>query len=140
MEEGRMKILQMLSEAKITAEEAAKLLDALDQNSETRDTQESQGKETRSKLLYISVHRKDSLDSKDVQIKIPTAIIQSGIQFKSFIPKSAREHLGDSIELNGEEFSFNDIDKEQMDYIFSAMQENSIDIETERATVRMYCR
>ncbi|MFA6706467.1 MAG: hypothetical protein WCR91_01015, partial [Sphaerochaetaceae bacterium] len=69
MEEGRMKILQMLSEAKITAEEAAKLLDALDQNSETRDTQESQGKETRSKLLYISVHRKDSLDSKDVQIK-----------------------------------------------------------------------
>ena len=140
MEEGRMKILQMLSEAKITAEEAAKLLDAIEQNSETFKEPEIQVKENHPKLLYLSVHRKDDLDSKDVQIKIPTSIIKSGIQFKSFIPKSARDHLGDSIELNGEEFSFSDIDKEQMNHIFSAMQESSIDIETERATVRMYCK
>ncbi len=85
-EEEVKRILKMVEEGKLSPDEGAKLIEALENKSETR---------RKGKFLRIQVY---SSDGDEINLKIPLRLLKFA---KNFIPK--RYHnisVGDEIELN----------------------------------------
>ncbi len=92
MNEEKLRILKMIEEGKITAEEGAKLMEAMD-SSDSRETPSETKPDTGSgKTLIIKITEAETGRSKS-DIKIPLIF---GKAVTSLIPKQAR------IKLNGE--------------------------------------
>lgn len=79
MNEERMSILKMLAEGKITAEEAARLLDAV---GDTNTPQLPPNKNP--KFMHIKVL---SADGDNVDIRVPVKLIKAGVSFAKLAPQ-----------------------------------------------------
>ena len=95
MSEERRKIIEMLSEGKITAEDADRLLDKL---AATAKRDQTGGTNTGSaisrgavpKYLRVVVH---SNDNDHVNIRVPLALVRTGLKFTTMLPPKASEQL-----------------------------------------------
>ncbi|MGB9589459.1 MAG: SHOCT-like domain-containing protein [candidate division WOR-3 bacterium] len=91
MKEERKRILEMLAEGKINAEEAARLLDALGDTGEApRPT---------SKGRYVLIHVEDPNEEKKINIKLPVGLLRAAGRF---IPAGTRATIN-GMDLNLEE-------------------------------------
>lgn len=83
--EERVKILNMLSEGKITAEEAARLLDSVEQPPAAEATTDL----TRGKPRWFRVRVTDTNTGKTrINVRLPLGLIKAGIKIgKSFSPE-----------------------------------------------------
>lgn len=88
----KLKILTMVEEGKITAEEGMELLKALGDENQS----EKSGKDGRKRFLRIDVQ--DGEETK-VNVNIPLALLKVGAKFKNvafkFIPEDVQNELGD---------------------------------------------
>ena len=83
--EDRMRILKMLEEKKISAEEAARLLQALEERETPSEPQIVPGRKPRWLKLFVK-----SSDGDQVRITLPWALVKLGLRF---MPKEARSAL-----------------------------------------------
>ena len=94
MSEERKKILDMLSEKKITAEEAEKLLSAISK-------EEGSGTGTvkkEPKYLRVMVEPRPGSENPDrVNIRVPIKLIRAGLKLAALIPKSAQSQVNDAL-------------------------------------------
>jgi len=101
MNEERMSILKMLSEGKITPEEAAKLLDAVGDAGTPSLPQNRNPKFMRVKVI--------SADGDNVDIRVPLKLIKTGVSLSKFAPGLEEKLKEKNIDLdklsgkNGEE-------------------------------------
>ncbi|MDC7125755.1 MAG: hypothetical protein PQJ46_09315 [Spirochaetales bacterium] len=139
MADEKIKILSMVSEGKITPEEAEKLIDALDKKNEESRNTSIEGL-TENKFLYIKVDPKDESSSEHVSVKVPFALLKAGLNIAGLIPKDAQEKINSSMEEKGMSFNFSDINPENIKEIMTALEEFSIDIDSDDAEVKVYCK
>jgi hypothetical protein len=93
MNEERRQILDMLSEGKISAAEAERLLEKLDGaksagHAESQD--KSTGRTAKPKFLCVIV---DSADGDKVNVKVPLALVKTGIKMAAIMPEGAAQKL-----------------------------------------------
>jgi len=138
MSEERSRILKMLAEGKITAEEAERLLDALEKPSGT--AQSKDGKKS-PEFFIVKVSPKSNRGDRGdkVDIKIPMALLRAGVKMSSVLPFEVRERVGDKLKDKGINIDLKDIDSGNIESILQALTETSIDIEEEDEIVRIYC-
>lgn len=94
MSDSRMKILEMLSEGKITADEASSLLEKISSSESIPDAL-VEGKVSglpAPRYLRVMV---DSSDGDKVNIKVPLSLIKTGIKLSALIPAEAAETVKD---------------------------------------------
>lgn len=143
MSDQRKQILQMLADGKINADEAERLISALEAN---RDTQTSTGEAarvsgSRPKFLHIKVEAEpDSHHGhENVDIKIPLVLIKAGMKLGSLVPEKARNKLNEHLGEKGFNIDLNQLDAEKIDVILQALTESSIDVNSDNEKVRIYC-
>jgi hypothetical protein len=81
METEQQKVLKLLEARKITADEAARLLDALGDN----------GHPTRARFLRVRVYDR-ATDKSKVNVTVPISLVRWGLQF---VPESAQMKLNE---------------------------------------------
>ena len=144
MSEDRSRILNMLAQGKITAEEAEKLLDALDTRPNAGT--DSAGPaikgdpapliEALPKFLYVKVN---STDGDTVDVKIPIALVRSGLKLTSLIPPDAMSQINDSMSEHGMSVDFNNLKPEDIDELVAALREMEISVDSANGDkVRVY--
>ena len=131
----------MLSEGKISPEEAEKLLQAL----ENQDKPSSGGgmsllDSMENKNLYVQVEPKDGKSSDKVSVKVPFALLKAGLNIAGLIPKEAQDKINSSMSEKGLNFNINDIAPENIKELMTALEEFSVDIDTDDSTVQVYCK
>ena len=137
MSEERRKILDMLSEGKINAEEAEKLLDAVEPEA-TGVSVHPDGNGL-PKYLYIRVDPKEGArDADQVKVTVPLALVKAGMNFASLLPRDARKDVEEAMESKGFDFDLKNIKSEDMDALLAALQELEVDVETSENTVKIY--
>lgn len=137
MSEERRKILDMLSEGKINAEEAEKLLDAVEPEA-TGVSVHPDGNGL-PKYLYIRVDPKEGArDADQVKVTVPLALVKAGMNFASLLPRDARKDVEEAMENKGFDFDLKNIKSEDMDALLAALQELEVDVETSENTVKIY--
>ena len=142
MSEERKKILNMLAEGKISADEAESLLDAIgqpDSGSVNPDTEiefeDRQGK----KLKYLRVIVEPKNGGKDkVNIKIPLQIIRAGIKLKSVLPGSAKKKVNEALHEKGVNLDIDDIKPDSLDGILETLKDFSIDVDDNTEKVKIF--
>ncbi len=143
MAEDKMRILNMLSEGKITAEEAEKLLGALDSTSAPLEKSREVSRMSdilTDKFLYVKVEPKDGKGSDRVSVKVPLALLQTGLNIFGLIPKDAQDKINSSMKENGMSFDLSTVNPENIKELMVILEEMQIDVDSEDATVQVFCR
>ena len=142
MAEERLRILTMLAEGKITADEADKLLEAMVSRNKQTVVEEvkTPSGTTKCKYMYVKVEPKDGMPSERVAIKVPLALVKAGLNFSKFIPKEAQAKVQQSMDNKGIPFNMNEMKFEDIEEMFTAMEDLSIDVDTDESTVQVFCR
>lgn len=146
MAEDRLRILNMLSEGKITAEEAEKLLKALEKSPQEMTVPQSGSSSARisdiltDKFLYVQVEPKEGKGSDRVSVKVPLALLQTGLNIFGLIPKDAQDKINSSMKQNGMSFDLSTVNPENIKELMVILEEMKIDVDTEDATVQVFCR
>ena len=94
MSDSRMKILEMLSEGKITADEASSLLEKVSasENAPAESVEKIEPGHTSPRYLRVVV---DSADGDKVNIKVPMSLIKTGIKLSALMPTDAADAIKD---------------------------------------------
>ena len=136
MNEERMRILHLLGEGKITADEADRLLHA----TEKLTLQEEPLQRSRtSRYFYVKVEPKEGQSAERVSIKIPLALFKAGLNISKLIPAEALGTIQSSLYEKGLSFDLTSLDQENIDELLSALELMSIDVDTEETTVKVFC-
>ena len=145
MSDDRTRILTMLAAGKITAAEAERLLDALDApKGADRASGESAIKgdpepliAALPKYLYVKVA---APSGDDVNVKIPIALVRSGLKLTSLIPPQAMDQINASMSQQGMSIDFTNLKPEDIDELITTLRETEINIDGKNGEkVRIYC-
>ena len=133
MSEERKKILEMLAEGKITADEAERLLDKLGQRTAETLPAEIESEEGQRTIKYLRV-KVDSSDGDKVNVRVPIRLIRTGIKLGTVLPKNARKELDDhGVDLD-------ELGKLADEDLMDALSDLHVDVDTDDGdTVRVFC-
>lgn len=142
MNEDRRSILQMLAEGKITADEAERLLSALDRSAPpgSRPAAPS-GHNAMPKYLHVAVDTNEEGEGgpTKVNIRVPMSLLRAGVRLASIIPPKARDQVNAELAKNGMPFDINQIRPENLEEIVDQLNDLTVDVDQERTKVRIYC-
>jgi hypothetical protein len=147
MGEDRARILNMLAAAKVTADEAERLLDALDTQTASGAAAPASAPGIKGdpgpllnalpKYLYVKV---DSVDGDTVDVKVPLALLRSGLKLTSLLPPQAMEQLTEQMVDKGISIDFSNLKPEDIDDLIQALREMEINIDSKDGDkVRVFC-
>jgi hypothetical protein len=130
MSEQRHKILSMLTEGKITVEEADKLLEALkngaQQSMGTGEVHSVTHSSSKLKFLRVIV---ESVKGDNVNIRVPVAILRAGIKLSSLIPPQAYQKLNEKMTEKGVDVDINQILKNgDFEELIESMGDLNVDV------------
>ena len=144
MNEDRKRILGMLAEGKITADEAELLLDSLE--SAPKDMPDVAVMPSANwpagpsatgtpKYLYVKVTGKDKVD-----VRVPLALLRTGLKLTSLIPPQAMDQLNESMGEAGMSIDFNNLKPEDIDDIIESLREMEVNVlSADGDNVRVFC-
>ena len=138
MTEERRQILEMLASGKINAEEADRLLGAV-QSAPTSPTATATQTRPTPKFIRVMVDAKEGKDRKPVHInvRVPIALLRAGVRFASLIPTSAQERVNEELRKQGMTFDVSQIKPENLNELIDHLQDVSVDITDEDDDVKI---
>ncbi len=150
MSEERRRILAMLGEGKITADEAEELLDAIEKQyktddvkasiSEASDDSDENNKKTKKpKFLRIMVEPKDGRSGEKVNIRIPMMLLRAGVKLASVVPGGAKDKINDKMRDKGINIDINNLDSKSLDEIVTGLGSMCIDVDDDKEKVKIFC-
>ena len=141
MSENRRQILEMLAAGKITADEAERLMGALEREpgAGAGATAEATGK-ARPKYLRVVVHDESKSNSPtDVNVRVPMQLLRAGVRLASLIPVQAREHVNEALKEQGLQIDLSQIKPENLEELVDQLAELTVDVDDKHAKVRVFC-
>jgi len=145
MSEDRRSILTMLSEGKITPDEADRLLAALERGPAQAlpgaDPARGAGhNRPPPKYLRVAVDTEDGHDGPTkVNIRVPMQLLRAGVRLSSIIPPHARERVNEAMARNGVPFDINAVRPENLEELVEQLNDLTVDVDQERTKVRIFC-
>lgn len=138
MNENRRQILEMLAAGKITADEAERLMGALDK--ETRSANGELSSKAKPKYMRVLVEAEDEQDGPvKVNIRVPMQLLRAGVRLTSLIPPQAREHVNEAMREQGMEFDLNQLKPENLEELVDQLNDLTVDVDHAHAKVRIFC-
>jgi len=142
MNDDRRAILQMLAEGKINADEAERLLSALDRSGPApARPAEAAGSNGAPKYLRVSVDTDEPGEDgpTKVNIRVPMSLLRAGVRLTSLIPPKARDQLNAELAKSGVAFDVNQLKPENLEDLIDQLNDLQVDVDQERTKVRIYC-
>jgi hypothetical protein len=138
MSDDRRRILKMLADDKISVAEAEELLDALKQRSDPDKTPTDREKKG-VKYLRINVDPCNAAGKDKVNIRVPLQLIRAGAKLAAVIPGGACEKANQALREKGVDIDLKDLTGENLDKIIETLCDLSIDVDSEKEKVRIFC-
>ena len=137
MNEERKKVLEMLADGKISADEAERLLDALENKTTETSPQTALAKTLDNLPQYLFV-KVDSDDGDKVNIRVPLKLVKAGIKLKALLPREAQDKINAKLDEKG--INLDDFEAENFKDILDALTEFEINVDEKKGDrVRIYC-
>ncbi len=132
MNDTRKRILDMLADKKITAEEADRLLDALetgDGGAAATPVVETPRKGPW-KYLRVTVTPAEGAERQDkVNVRVPMSLIRAGIKLTALIPQHAQDKIDEALKDKGIKFDMKSIKKEDLEELIEALADMEVDVD-----------
>jgi hypothetical protein len=157
MNENRRQILELLAAGKITADEAEKLLAALEPGPATTahtftgsipaaNGPEASTVKTRAKYLRVLVEADESMTGMKgpttVNVRVPMQLLRAGVRLASLIPAQAHEHLDEALSRHGVPLTLSQIKPENLEELIDHLEDLTVDVDGKEGNatkVRVFC-
>ena len=145
MSEDRRRILKMVAEEKISVSEADELLTALespDSSTETTsiaDAPDSAPKGSPKYLRIVVEPAKDNPHGDRVNIRVPIGFLRAGVKLASVMPGETQEKVGFALKNKGIDLDMKGLTPEQVDELIECLAELSVDVDSDKEKVRIFC-
>ncbi|MEV8451755.1 hypothetical protein AB0467_24470 [Streptomyces sp. NPDC052095] len=142
MDEQRRQVLRMLADGKITADEAERLIDALERD-RPRERQEAASRPgTRRRYLRVMVV--DTADTAGegpsrVDIRVPLQLLRAGVRLTSLLPPRAVARANEELRRSGVPIDLAELKPKDLEELVDQLDEVSVDVEDPEAKVRIFC-
>jgi hypothetical protein len=139
MTEEKRKILDMLSQGKITVDEAEKLLAAVEgAEPEAASGTDASGRRAW-KYLRVQVEPGPTSESGDrVNIRVPFKLIRAGLKFAAFIPREAQSKVHQALKEKGVDVDLARITPQDLEEIVSNLDDMTVEVDG-KDKVRIFC-
>jgi hypothetical protein len=153
MNENRRQILEMLAAGKLTADEAERLLAALDSepvaagpggaspNSGTRTAAKSAPK-----YLRVLVEADESMTGNKglttVNVRVPMQLLRAGVRLAALIPQQAHNQLDQALSNSGVPLTLSQIKPENLEELIDHLEDLTVDVDGKagnQTKVRVFC-
>ena len=155
MSENRRQILEMLAAGKITAEEADRLLAALEPDTAGRlrasasasnvDAEPLKAK-TRPKYLRVQVEADESMTGMKgpttVNVRVPMQLLRAGVRLAGLIPKQAHDQLDEAFNKHGVPITLSQIKPENLEELIDHLEDLTVDVDGKDGNttrVKVFC-
>lgn len=144
MNENRKNILEMLAAGKINADEAERLIAALEK--EPPSTTSSDDSESRPKAwpkyLRVQVESEEGHIGKGpskVNVRVPFQLLRAGVKLASIIPPHARGQVNDALHQQGIDLDLSELKPENLEELIYQLRDLTVDIDETKSKVRVFC-
>ena len=134
MTENKKRILEMLAENKISADEAYRLLDAVESGERGWESTGRAKTSVKEKPKYLRVtvlpdpenERSGNVDR--VNVRVPMSLIRAGIKLTSLIPPEARDKVNGALREKGIDFDVRNVKPEDLEELIEALSDLEVDV------------
>jgi hypothetical protein len=154
MNENRRQILEMLAAGKINADEAERLIAALESGPATTAGEyagsvagaKAATVKTRAKYLRVLVEADESMTGMKgpttVNVRVPMQLLRAGVRLASLIPAQAHEQLDEALSRHGVPLTLSQIKPENLEELIDHLEDLTVDVNSRdegTTKVRVYC-
>jgi hypothetical protein len=148
MNENRRQILEMLAAGKITADEAERLIAALEDQPKSGNGAVGQDAQPKGKPKYLRVlvEADESMTGNKglttVNVRVPMQLLRAGVRLASLIPAQAHQQLDDALNRHGVPLTLSQIKPENLEELIDHLEDLTVDVDGKdgNATkVRVFC-
>lgn len=142
MNEQRHQILQMLAEGKITADEAERLISALEREQPESPPGAAPRQNPRPKYMRVVV---DSVGSDGgegpsrINVRIPLQLLRAGVRLTSLIPPQALTRVNAELHKSGIPIDLTEIKPQQLEELIDHLDDVSIEVDEPDSSVQVFC-
>lgn len=140
MNERRKQVLEMLAAGKITADEAERLIAALEQqpSSVAGATAAEKPKPKYLRVLVDTGHGSGG-DTPRVNVRVPMQLLRAGVKLASLIPPQAQVYVNDALKEKGMTIDLSQLKPENLEELIDGLSEMRIDVDDKDAKVAVFC-
>ena len=139
MNEDRRRILGMLAEGKITADEAERLIAALERTGPPPGPAAPRvGRAPKYLRVEVDADEGDGRPKK-VNIRVPINLLRAGVRLGALIPPKARDKINAAMARQGMGIDIDQLRPETIEALIEQLAEFTVDMDNERAKVRVFC-
>ena len=143
MNENRRQILEMLAAGKITADEAERLLAALEPdstqtagrstNNNAGNGQQTVGQRTRAKYLRVLVEADEEMTGlkgpTTVNVRVPLQLLRAGVRLAALIPQQAHNQFDQALSSHGVPMTLSQIKPENLEELIDHLEDLTVDVD-----------
>jgi hypothetical protein len=157
MNENRRQILEMLAAGKITADEAERLIAALESGPGATVGEHSASMagangshaatvKTRAKYLRVLVEADEEMTGlkgpTSVNVRVPMQLLRAGVRLASLIPAQAHGQLDEALSRHGVPLTLSQIKPENLEELIDHLEDLTVDVNGSQGNatkVRVFC-
>jgi hypothetical protein len=139
MNEQRKDILDMLAEGKITAEEADRLIAALERDQPPAASAVDARPKGKAKYLRVVVDTREDGEPGRVNVRVPLQLLRAGVRLVALIPPPALERANAELNKSGVPFDLTQLKPEQLEALVEHLDEMTVEVDQPDAKVHVFC-
>lgn len=149
MSENRRQILEMLAGGKITAEQAERLLAAIEPAAEFQGQTKGDAPaavKTRAKYLRVLVEADEEMTGMKgpttVNVRVPMQLLRAGVRLASLIPPQAQQQVDMALGKHGVPLTISQIKPENLEELVDHLEDLRVDVDGtdgNKTKVRVFC-
>jgi hypothetical protein len=138
MNEQRRQILQMLAEGKITADEAERLIDALER--QRPESPATPRPNLRPKYLRVVVVDDSGGDGPTrVNIRVPLQLLRAGVRLTSLVPPQALTKVNAELSRSGVPIDLTELKPQQLEDLIDQLDDVTVDVDDPDTKLQVFC-
>jgi len=140
MSDNQKRILNLLAEKKISVDEAQRLLSLTEPGKDTGagTSGESAKPGGKAKYFHVLVQPEAGSEEKNVNVRIPIALIRAGMKLTSLIPAHASDEVNEALREKGIDFDVRNLKPEDFEELVAALTDLEVDIKGGKEKVHIY--
>jgi len=140
MNEQRRQVLEMLAESKITADEAERLIYALEADQPEPSTGVADRSKSRPKYLRaVVIDNSAGEEPSRVNVRIPLQLLRAGVRLASLIPPQAVTKINEKLDESGVPFDLTELKPQQLEELIDQLGDRTVDVDEPDSKVQVFC-
>ncbi|GAA2443058.1 hypothetical protein GCM10010191_69320 [Actinomadura vinacea] len=141
MNEQRRQVLRMLTEGKITADEAERLIDALEPERPESPPGTAPRPKPRPKYLRVMVSWADGGGDGPgrINVRVPLQLLRAGVRLTSLVPPQALTRANAELDKSGVPIDLTELKPQHLEDLIEHLDDVTVDVDDPGSKVQVFC-